>query len=605
MKKLFFLLALLSMQFANAQKKSTRPADPLAGIDTLLERILKDRNAAGFAVAVIKKDKIIYAKGFGYRDYEKKIPVTPNTLFAIGSCTKAFTSSLLGLLNKENKLDYDKPAREYLPELQFFNNEMNNGVTVRDMMCHRTGLPRHDFSWYLFNSDSRDSLLQRIRYHEPTAPLRQTWQYNNFMFLAQGMIAEKLSGKSWEKNIKEKIFTPLGMTNSNFSVTDLAKAPDASLGYTLYKDSLIYPTDYYNINAMGPAGSINSSVNEMSNWVMTWINSGKFNGKEILPASYTKEAMSSQMVMSSGMPDPEIPDAHLANYGYGWMISSYRGHYRVEHGGNIDGFSASTSFYPNDSIGIVVLVNQNASAVPGLVRNSIADRLLNEKPIDWNGRTNQARAKAKKAEKEAEATVISNRKSGTAPSHAKNDYTGLFNHPGYGTFEIINRNDSLFLLSPNDITWLRHYHYDVFEGITVDKKTGIDSTQKEGLKINFQTSAAGEISSALIPLQPGLKDIEFTRKSKPKELNKEALSRYTGEFEFAPGANVKFYLKGDKTLFAFIEGQPEYELVPVDKNKFDLKVLPGYSVLFEENEKAEILSASFIQPNGTFKAKKK
>ena len=204
MKKLFFLLALLSMQFANAQKKSTRPADPLAGIDTLLERILKDRNAAGFAVAVIKKDKIIYAKGFGYRDYEKKIPVTPNTLFAIGSCTKAFTSSLLGLLNKENKLDYDKPAREYLPELQFFNNEMNNGVTVRDMMCHRTGLPRHDFSWYLFNSDSRDSLLQRIRYHEPTAPLRQTWQYNNFMFLAQGMIAEKLSGKSWEKNIKEK-----------------------------------------------------------------------------------------------------------------------------------------------------------------------------------------------------------------------------------------------------------------------------------------------------------------------------------------------------------------------------------------------------------------
>jgi len=605
MNKLFFLLALLCMQYANAQKKTTRPADPLAGIDTLMERILKDRNAAGFAVAVIKKDKIIYAKGFGYRDYEKKLPVTPNTLFAIGSCTKAFTSSLMGLFNKENKLEYDKPARTYLPELQFFNNEMNNGVTVRDMMCHRTGLPRHDFSWYLFNSDSRDSLLQRIRYHEPTAPLRQTWQYNNFMFLAQGMIAEKLSGKSWEKNIKEKIFTPLGMTNSNFSVTDLAKAPDASLGYTLYKDSLIYPADYYNINAMGPAGSINSSVNEMSNWVMTWINNGKFNGKEILPASYTKEAMSSQMVITSGLPDPEIPDAHLSNYGFGWMISSYRGHYRVEHGGNIDGFSASTSFYPNDSIGIVVLVNQNASAVPGLVRNSIADRLLNEKPVDWNGRANQARAKSKKAEKEAEATVSSNRKSGTAPSHAKNDYTGLFNHPGYGTFEIINRKDSLFLLSPNDITWLRHYHYDVFEGINVDKKTGIDSTQKEGLKINFQTSAAGEISGALIPLQPGLKDIEFTRTSKPKELNKEALSRYTGEFEFAPGANVKFYLKGDKTLFAFIEGQPEYELVPVDKNKFDLKVLPGYSVLFEENEKGDILSASFIQPNGTFKAKKK
>ena len=152
-------------------KRKQHAVDPLAGIDTLLERILKDRNAAGFAVAVVKKDKIIYAKGFGYRDYEKKLPATPNTLFAIGSCTKAFTSALMGLYNKDNKLEYDKPARDYLPALQFFNNELNNEVTVRDLMCHRTGLPRHDYSWYLFNTASRDSLLQRIKYQEPTAPL--------------------------------------------------------------------------------------------------------------------------------------------------------------------------------------------------------------------------------------------------------------------------------------------------------------------------------------------------------------------------------------------------------------------------------------------------
>lgn len=605
MKKLIFLLALLSMQYGYAQKKTKPVADPLAGIDTLLERILKDRKAAGFAVAVIKKDKIIYAKGFGYRDYEKKLPVTPNTLFAIGSCTKAFTSSVLGLFNKDNKLDYDKPARDYLPALQFFNNDLNNNVTVRDLMCHRTGLPRHDFSWYLFNTESRDTLLQRIKYQEPTAPLRQTWQYNNFMFLVQGMIAEKLSGKSWEKNVKEKIFVPLGMNQSNFSVKDLAKAADASIGYTVHKDSIIYPVDYYNINAMGPAGSINSSVNEMSNWVITWINGGKFNGKEILPAAYTREAMSSQMVISSGLPDPEIPDAHLSNYGFGWMISSYRGHYRVEHGGNIDGFSASTSFYPNDSLGIVVLVNQNASSVPGLVRNSIADRLLNEKPIDWNGRVNQSQAKAKKAAKDAAATESSSRKPGTTPSHKLADYTGLFNHPGYGSFEIINRNDSLFLASPNDLSWLKHFHYDIFEIYPIDKKYGIDTTEKSELKINFLSNTGGEINTVLLPLQAGLKDLEFSRKAKPRELTKEELTRYTGQFELGPGAVVKFYLKGDKTLFAFLEGQPEYELIPVEKNKFDFKILDGYHIQFEENEKGEIISASFIQPNGTFKAKKK
>ncbi len=605
MKNWLFLLALLSMQLTYAQKKTAAPADPLAGIDTILQKILKDRKAVGFAVAVVKKDKIIYAKGFGYRDEEQKLPVTPNTLFAIGSCTKAFTSSLMGLFNKENKLEYDKPARDYLPALQFYNNELNNGVTVRDLMCHRTGLPRHDYSWYLFNSDSRDSLLQRIKYQEPTAPLRQTWQYNNFMFLVQGMIAEKLSGKSWEKNIKEKIFTPLGMTSSNFSIHDLAKAPDASLGYTLYKDSIIRKTEYYDINAMGPAGSINSSVNEMSNWVITWINGGKFNGKEVLPAAYAKEAMSSQMVMSSGLPDPEIPDAHLANYGFGWMISSYRGHYRVEHGGNIDGFSASTSFYPNDSIGIIVLVNQNGSAVPGLVRNTIADRLLKEKPVDWNGRANLAQLKAKTTGKEAEASVVSNKKTGTQPSHKKNEYAGIFNNPGYGSFEVTNRNDSLIMITRNEETWLRHYHYDVFEVLPIDKKTGIDTTLKENLKISFLTSVSGDISGVTIPLQPGLKDIEFSKKAKAKEVSKDELSKFIGEFEFAPGKGVKFYLKGEKTLYAFIEGQPEYELVPVDKNKFELKVLQGYSVQFEENEKGEILSASFIQPNGTFKAKKK
>ena len=605
MKQLLTFLLLLACSFSFAQKKNKPANDPFAGLDTAFQRVLKDRKAAGFAVAVVSKDKLLYAKGFGYRDYENKLPVTPNTLFAIGSCTKAFTSSLMGLLNKENKLDYDKPARDYLPALHFFNDNLTNMVTVRDMMCHRTGLPRHDYSWYLFNSSSRDSLLERIKFQEPTVPIRQAWQYNNFMFLAQGMIAEKLTGKSWETNIKERIFEPLGMLSSNLSIHDLKKNKEAAVGYRVYKDSLIRKTDYYDINAMGPAGSINSNVTDMAKWVMTWLNEGKFNGKEILPASYVKEAMTSQMVISGALPDKEIPDAHLANYGFGWMISSYRGHYRVEHGGNIDGFSASTCFFPSDSIGIIVLTNQNGSAVTGIVRNMIADRLLNLKTIDWNGRTNAAQQKAKAAEKEAEKTVTSNKKEGTKPSQERKNYLGLFNHPGYGTFEIINRNDSMIMLTQNGDAWLRHYHYDIFEVLSIDKTEGIDTTSKGNLKIQFQMNAAGEITSVLIPLQQGLKDLEFSKKPKAKELTKEELTKYTGEFEFAPGNAVKFYLKGEKVLYAFIEGQPEYELMPVDKNKFALKILQGYSVHFEENEKGEIIAASFIQPNGTFKAKKK
>src|SRR5579872_7297739 len=203
------LLLTASLQ---AQRKH-QPADLFAGLDTAFVRVLREFHAVGFAVAVVQKDSLIYARGFGYRDFEHKLPVTPQTLFPIGSCTKAFTASLLGQLEAQGKVSLDKPVREYLPELRFYNESMDNTITLRDMMCHRTGLPRYDYSWYFFPA-SRDSILRRIRYMEPTAGIREKWQYNNFMFMAQGMVAEKLTGQTWEQNIIEKIFHPLGMNES-------------------------------------------------------------------------------------------------------------------------------------------------------------------------------------------------------------------------------------------------------------------------------------------------------------------------------------------------------------------------------------------------------
>ena len=194
------------------------PADPrLKGLDTFALKVLKDWNAAGVTIAVVEKNKVIYTGGFGYRDLDKKLPVTENTQFAIGSCTKAFTASMLGMLEKDGKVDIDKPVRNYLPELKFQNEYTNDHCTLRDMMCHRTGLPRHDLSWYA-SWARRNELLERIQYMEPTAELRAKWQYNNFMFMAQGVVIEKITGKSWEENMKERILTPLGMDNTNLSL---------------------------------------------------------------------------------------------------------------------------------------------------------------------------------------------------------------------------------------------------------------------------------------------------------------------------------------------------------------------------------------------------
>lgn len=590
---------------AAAQKKSTQTGieKRFDGLDTAFARVLKDWHAAGFAVAVVEKNKIVYAKGFGYRDYENKKPVTPNTLFAIGSCTKAFTASLLGMLRDQDKIDFNKPARNYLPGLKFYNDNMNNNILVKDLMCHRTGLPRHDFSWYYFVTHSRDSLVQRIQYMEPTFGVREKWQYNNFMFLLQGVIAEKVTGKTWEDNVREKILQPLGMQRTNFSVDSMATCADASLGYGVKKDSIINKLDYYHIDAMGPAGSINSSVTEMANWVITWINNGKFNGKQVIPAAYVPEAISSQMVMDGGLPTKEIPDVFFSSYGYGWMLASYKGHYRVEHGGNIDGFSASTSFFPSDSVGIIVLTNQNGSPVPSVVRNLIADRMLGLNYFDWETYLKSKSDSAKAGAKKAEATQVSNRRLNTTPTHPLKDYEGIYTNKAYGSMEISLERDSLFAHLPNGTWWLMHYHYDMFEPFDKNIHDGIDTSDKSD-PIQFNINMAGKIESVAMSLEAGLKPLVFERMPKPREIGKDELQKYVGDYQLST-VTISISLKDDKTLHMLVPGQPEYELVPVDKDKFSIKTLTGFAVQFNTDDKGNVIELLSIQPNGTFKATKK
>ena len=599
MKKLCFLPSVLIVFVATAfgQVNDKR----IAALESQFEKVLKDWKCAGFAVAVVDKNKIIYSKGFGYRDYDKKVAVTPNTLFAIGSCTKAFTASLIGMLNNEKALDIDKPAHNYLPALVFYNNSMTDNITLRDMMCHRTGLPRHDYSWYLFPT-TRDSLLKRIQYMEPTAGVRDKWQYNNFMFLVQGLIVEKLTGQKWEQNVRSRVLNPLNMARTNFSVADLAKDNDASLGYFVKNDSVIKKMDYYNLDDIAPAGSINSNVNEMSNWVITWINGGKFNGKEIIPESFVQEAISSQMISAAGLPDKEVPDVFFSNYGFAWSLVSYRGHYRVEHGGNIDGFSASTCFFPSDSIGIIVLTNQNNSTVPAIIRNDIADKILNLPYIDWSTNRKKVVDKAKAAEADLKKNTSSQKKYGTKPSHALKDYEGLYTNGGYGTMDVFTAGDSMFMRLPRKLIWLRHYHYDVFEAFEKDSLEGIDTTEG-GMKIQFNMDLNGDISSISAAFELGLKPIEFTRTEKELATTAESLQKYVGDYELS-GVTAKVYLKKN-TLCLFVQGQPEYELASVGSDKFVIKSLTGYSMQFQKDAQGNVIAVSFIQPNGTFKATKK
>ncbi|OBX27175.1 CubicO group peptidase (beta-lactamase class C family) [Gelidibacter algens] len=573
----------------------------LKGIEKDLNAILEATKAPGFSVAVVDGDKIIYAKGFGYRDYENKVPVDANTLFAIGSSTKAFTSALLGQLRAEDKLSFDDSPITYIPKLKFYNDDLDNHIIIKDLMRHSTGLPRHDLSWYLFPSADKDSLIERIAYQEPFTDLRKEWHYNNFMFLAQGVIAEKITGQSWEDNIKTRFFEPLGMSRSQTLLTDLEKSDNAALGYELKKDDKISKMDYYDISGMSPAGSIYSSANDMAKWLKMWINKGKHNAEEILPEAYISEAMSSQMVMTGALPDKENPDLHFANYGYGWMLSSYKGHYRVEHGGNIDGFSASVAFFPSDSLGVVVLANQNGSSVPNLVRNTIADRLLGEKTTDWTKRFLEGQEKAKKMEEELKLNDTSTQIKNTSPSHIKQEYSGSYENAGYGSFDVAVENDSLFASFKRMKVYLKHYHYDVFEPYEVTK-TGIDTTDAGPMRFNFATNDVGDISSVSLKAEAALEPIVFKRTPNTIDVSSSDLEKYVGDYSLM-GTPLKIYTKNETVLYLFVPGQPEYELMPTEKHKFSLKVLDGYKIEFLETDKV-ITDMNLIQPNGTFKAKK-
>lgn len=602
MKKIILVLVFsLSVSVIIAQKDKR-----LKGLEKELNNLLKSSKAPGFAVAIVEGDKVIYVKGFGYRDYENKIPVDANTLFAIGSTTKAFTSAILGKLREDKKLSFDDSPRKYIPELEFYNDDMNKNIIIKDLMRHSTGLQGNDDSWYFFPTYNKDSLLQHIKHQKPVTGIRQQWHYNNYMFLAQGVIAEKITGKSWEYNISNYFFKPLNMSRSNTTITEMKSATNAAFGYLLDNDGRIRKMNYQDMAGMSPAGSINSSVNDMAKWLITWINEGKYNDKEIIPASYLYEAISSQMVSSAALPSKNSPDMHFANYGYGWNLNSYKGHYRVEHGGNLIGFTASVAFFPTDKLGIVVLTNQNESDVTALARNIISDRMLKEEKINWVKQYTDRQERIRKMQEETEDENASSNIKNTKLSHSNlEDYTGKYYNAGYGNFEVFTKNDSLFLHTTDKTRqfYLNHYHYDTFEAFNIEDGK-VNMSWNEFL-INFKTNVNGTISEAMF-LASTVNPIAFKRMPKKAvKLNVSTLKQYVGKYDLQ-GTIVNVYTKvNDTSLYLLITGQPEFELIPTEEHKFSIKELEGFIIEFKNLENGVFNELLAIQPDGIYKATRK
>ncbi|WP_312923246.1 serine hydrolase [Empedobacter brevis] len=495
-KLLVLLLFISSLSFG--QKTDNR----LNGLDKEIDNLLKVYNAVGLSVAIVEDNKTIYSQGFGFRDFENKLPATANTIFPIGSITKSFTAALLGKLESENQLSLkDKPSF-YLPKFQFYNTQMDNLVTIEDLLSHKSGIGSVDGTYVLFPTRERTQLMERLKYLKPNGAIKDSWIYSNLGYVVAGTIVEKITNDTWEKNIQEKILSPLQMNNSSTSISEMLAANDYSFGYGI-NNNKSQKVLFSELNNGKPAGAINSSANDMANWMMVWLNNGQFNNQQILSPGFIQAAESYKAIDNGLPPEGSAPSVYTFGYGYGWKINSNKGHYKVHHGGNVSGFSSQLALFPTDKLGIIVLTNQHNSILPYIVTDIITNRMLKLPKTKWD----------KYPVKVDEISIVSKDINAInldkKPTHNLNDYCGKYSNLGYGIFEIVNENNKLFAVFPDFKFQLEHQHYDVFVLKAIKE---IPQIMNPEFYLNFSLDLKGNISSVKINLQD--EPVEFVKQAK-------------------------------------------------------------------------------------------
>ena len=504
MKK--FLPLILFMAVFTETYSQQQPL-PVQQLDSFIAKTMDDWHVMGVSVAVIKKNEVIFSKGYGYCDFAAKKPVTEHTIFPIASCTKPFASALMGMALEEKKIELNKPVRNYLPDFNLYNDELTQKATIKNLLTHSTGLPGHDWAWTFNTNYPREVYLQRIKFLEPSQPLGTKFQYSNFSYFALGALAEKIYNKTWTELVTEKIFQPLGMNNTVASYTALKDREKLARTYD-YRDSFKLE-ETKQMDDLLAAGSILSTGDDLAQWLKMWINGGMLNGKRILPAGYVNKAISPEIVASNEI-NAQSVDEPLTNMGLGWFLSSYRGHYRAHHTGNLAGYSSSVSFFPFDSLGIVVLVNQNGSPLIRLIPNFISDIVFNMEVHDKSAELLARRKKFDAMRKNP--PVIKLDTVSRKPSLMLAGYYGEFYNPGYGTAKITSYKNSLLLT------------YENLELVLIPKGTGHNFSSHhtedslvfqwgEGDAI-FKTGKNGEVESFSIPFEPEVDPIIFSLKNK-------------------------------------------------------------------------------------------
>ncbi len=468
-------------------------------LDRLAVDSMADWKVPGAALAVVQNGRVVLAKAYGQRDLAAGLPVTTATQFLTCSITKSFTATAVALLHDEGRLDWTRPVRDYLPEFRLADPVATERVTILDLLCHQSGLPRHDWV-YLPGDRAPAELLGVMRYLEPCHELRAAYEYNNLCYAVLGLLIERVSGQSYEAFIRGRLTDRLGIT-IGFSLDDLEASADAARPYMMQEDTPL-PVPRYPFRAVA-AGAITTSVAGLANWMRLHLGKGEFDGERLVPAAL----IDALQVPRAWYPQPAPPEFGESHYGLGLRCYSYRGDRVVFHGGGLPGWCAQMTLLPDFGIGVAVLTNCSPmNDVPPVLIWHVVDRLRGREPIDWRERS---RTQREQASAQMQAWKHAREKAGhtdTQPAHKLAAYAGDYEHPAYGVMSIEQQGGALHWSWRGMSAAMIHRHYETFE-----LPEGLHPLLPYRLAITFLTDREGDIVSLSSPLEPMVKDIVFVR----------------------------------------------------------------------------------------------
>ena len=510
--------ALLATSILASAAAAAPPSDPrLANLPAYIERARAELHNLGLAVVVVQDGQVLYAEGFGHKEQGQPDPVGPDTLFQIGSTSKAFTTAALGILVDEGKLRWDDRVIDYLPDFQLQDPWLTRQLTVRDAVAHRSGI--RDTGHFVFSVMAPDAVVEQLRYIPAEQPFRDSFQYSNLMYAVAGKIIERVSGQSWHAFVRERLLQPLQMRRSGTSAYEVwdrqyvtptfwgtaaagrphhrdARDPDVAMPHFVDANNRFVRIPWQSYDNAAAAGTIVSSANDLAHWLIMHLDEGRYGGRPILQAETIKALHAAQNLhMRDVYPFTESKEG----YALGWMLARHHGRPYVWHSGGILGFPAYVSMIPEARIGVAVIANSAKAsagdpyALHAAIALQVYDQLLGAPAHDWISDFATRAGKADQQARDTEAAHQAGRPKGAPPSLPLAAYAGVYEdtalHSGPVTLRVDGKRLHLSFAGTGALSGhLEPWHHDVF-------RLRIDLPYDFGQFPSFALGPAGEVVS--------------------------------------------------------------------------------------------------------------